>query len=114
MAYKVELAHAAEDDAYAAFVFIGKSSPAAAETWLSGLFRPILSLDTMPSRCPTIREAEEIGHEVRQLLYGKGSGAYRTIFDIDEQSSNGPRVRILRIWHGSRRRLRKDLIDWSA
>jgi plasmid stabilization system protein ParE len=45
-----------------------------------------------------IAEARDIGREVRQLLYG----AYRILFDVQEESSEGPLVRVLRIWHGAR------------
>jgi len=60
------------------------------------------TLAEMPARCPLIAEAEKVGHAARQLLYGKRTGSYRIIFDIEEVSKEGPRVRILRIWHGSR------------
>ena len=66
------------------------------------LFAAIATLSEMPDRCPMIPEADELGHPARQLLYGKRSGQYRIIFDIQEESEDGPRVRVLRIWHGSR------------
>ncbi len=56
----------------------------------------------MPARCPVIPEADELGHPVRHLLYGRRTGVYRVIFDIQEVSEEGPRVRVLRIWHGAR------------
>jgi len=56
----------------------------------------------MPTRCPVIPEADELGHPTRHLLYGKRTGVYRIIFDIQEESEDGPRVRVLRIWHGHR------------
>jgi plasmid stabilization system protein ParE len=111
MAYKVRLTALAEADAYTAFERIRVASPAHAERWLTGLFRAVLSLDEMPTRCPLIPEAEEIGQDIRQLLYGKRSGMQRIIFDMQEQSEEGPRVRILRIWHGSRDRLRAEDIE---
>src|SRR6266851_5337025 len=106
MAYKVRLTALAEADAYAAFERIRAASPAHAERWLTGLFQAVLSLGEMPARCPLIPEAEEIGRDIRQLVYGKRSGIHRIIFDIQEQSDEGPRVRVLRVWHGSRERLR--------
>lgn len=56
----------------------------------------------MPERCTSIPEAEELGHPARHLLYGKRTAQYRSIFDIQETSEEGQRVRVLRIWHGSR------------
>jgi plasmid stabilization system protein ParE len=105
MVYKISVTRLAEDDAYPAFEHIQKSAPIHADRWLRELFAAILSLETLPSRCPIISEAEEIGHEVRHLLYGKRSRTYRIIFDIQEQSDEGPRVRVLRIWHGARDRV---------
>src|SRR5260370_18457847 len=112
MAYKVRVNRPAEDDAYAAFEHIRKHAPIHADKWMTGLFAAILSLDTLPTRCPIIPEGEEVDHEVRHLLYRKRSGTYRIIFDIEAQSEEGPRVRILRIWHGARDRIRvEDLAD---
>jgi plasmid stabilization system protein ParE len=99
MAYRVSLSAPAEADAYGAFERIRKAAPIHAEKWLAGLFAAILSLEDMPFRCPLIPEADELGFPARQLLYGKGRGVYRIIFDIREEERH---VRILRIWHGSR------------
>ena len=105
MAFKVRLTAPAEADAYAAFERIKQESPSHAERWLTGLFNAIKSLNKLPTRCSLIPEAGEIGREIRQLLYGKRSGVYRIIFDIEKKSEEGPRVRVLRIRHGSRDRL---------
>ena len=102
MAYKIRLTSRAESDAYAAYDYIREDAPMRAETWLRGLFKAVFTLEQMPRRCKVIPEAEEIGLEVRQLLYGRTSRSYRILFDIQEDSPEGPRVRILRIWHGSR------------
>ena len=102
MTYEVKLTAPAEADAYAAYEYIRELSPGRAENWLRELFHAIFTLGEMPSRCPLISEAEDIGHPLRQLLYGKRTGTYRIIFDIQEESDEGPRVRVLRIWHGAR------------
>ena len=39
---------------------------------------------------------------------------YRIIFDIQEDSDDGPRVRVLRIWHGSRDQVRREDLEESA
>ena len=75
---------------------------ASAARWLTGLFTAIQTLANMPACCPVIPEADEIGSPLRHLLYGKRTGIYRIIFDIQEDSEEGPRVRVLRIWHGVR------------
>lgn len=105
MAYKVKLTATAEADAYAAYEYIQSLSPRSAEKWLRQLFLTIATLEEMPSRCALIAEAQEIGRPLRQLLYGKRTGTYRVIFDIQEQSEEGARVRVLRIWHGAQDRV---------
>ncbi len=102
MAYKVSLTATAEADAYAAFERIREVAPSHAARWLADLFTAIRTLADMPARCPVIPEADELGRPVRHLLYGKRTGVYRIIFDIQEASEEGPRVRVLRIWHGAR------------
>src|SRR5208283_5329006 len=99
MAYRVSLAEPAEADAYAAFDRIRAAAPAHAERWLIRLFAAISSLDNLPTRCPVIPEAGELGYPVRHLLFGKGNGVYRIIFHINEDERH---VRLLRVWHASR------------
>jgi hypothetical protein len=70
MAYRVSLADPAEMDAYAAFERIREAAPMHAEKWLTDLFEAIFSLDKIPTRCPVIPEAKELGYPVRHLLYG--------------------------------------------
>ena len=107
MAYTVKLTAPAEDDAYKAFEHIREDAPQRAEEWLIGLFQDIDTLNEMPRRCPVIAEARDIGREVRQLLYG----SYRILFDIQEETPDGPLVRVLRIRHGARDRFRVSDLD---
>ena len=99
MAYRVSLAAPAEADAYAAFERIHAAVPRHAEKWLTRLFEAIFSLDKLPTRCPVITEARELGYPARHLLFGKGNGVYRIIFHVQEDEQH---VRILRVWHASR------------
>lgn len=102
MAYAVRLTARAEADAYHAFEYIRQIAPGGAERWQRDLFGAIQTLTEMPKRCPLIPEAEAAGHTVRHLLYGNRTGTYRIIFDAEEDSKEGPRVRALRTWHGAR------------
>ena len=63
------------------------------------LFEAILSLDRLPTRCPVIPEAKDLGYPARHLLFGKGNGVYRIIFHVRENERD---VHVLRIWHASR------------
>ena len=111
MAYMVSLTGSAEADAYAAFEHIREVAPASAARWLTGLFAAIRTLADMPARCPVIPEAEELGQPLRHLLYGRRTGTYRIIFDIQEDSEEGPRVRVLRIWRAVRDALTAEDIE---
>src|SRR4030095_1906470 len=102
MAYTVSLSGSAEADAYAAFEHIREVAPASAARWLTGLFAAIWTLADMPARCPIIPAADELAQRLRHWLYGRRSGTYRIIFDIREDSEEGPRVRVLRIWRAVR------------
>ena len=102
MVYTVSLTGPAEADAYAAFERIREVAPTSAARWLTDLFAAIRTLATLPARCPVIAEADEFGYPVRHLLYGKRSGVYRILFDIQEDAEEGRRVRVLRIWHSAR------------
>lgn len=113
MAYRVSLTRPAEEDAYAAFERIHELAPASADNWLRRLFAAIGTLADMPDRCPVITEADELGYPVRHLLYGKRNGQYRIIFDIQETSDEGPRVRVLRIWPSARDAITAADIDAS-
>jgi plasmid stabilization system protein ParE len=99
MAYRVSLSAPAETDANAAFERVREAAPTHAEKWLAALFWAIFSLEQVPARCPIIAEAEELGYPVPHLLYGKGRGMYRIVFDICEEEQH---VRVLRVWHASR------------
>src|SRR5437899_4973761 len=105
MAYTVSLSGSAEADAYAAFERIRAVAPASAARWLTGLFAAIRTLADMPARCPVIPEADDLGAPLRHLLYGRRTSVYRIIFDMQEDSEEGPRVRVLRIGHGVREAL---------
>ena len=102
MGYKVRFTYRAHADAEAAFERIRDLSPQAAQRWLDGFFAAAMSLADMPARCPLIPEADELSHPARHLLYGKRPAVYRIIFDIQEESEEGPRVRVLRVWYGAR------------
>ncbi len=99
MAYRVSLTAPAENDAYAAFERIREAAPMHAEKWLIRLFQAIMTLEVSPARCAVIPEAKELGFKARHLLFGRGHGVYRIIFDIQEDTRQ---VRVLRVWHGSR------------
>jgi hypothetical protein len=99
MAWRVSLSTPAEADAYAAFERIREAAPMQCRKVAHRLIQSHFSLDEIPARCPVVDEAKELGFPARHLLYGKGRGVYRIIFDIREDEQH---VRVLRVWHGFR------------
>jgi plasmid stabilization system protein ParE len=68
------------------------------ERWWNGLLDALLSLEQQPGpgRGSLLVEAALRTRGLRQILYQ----SHRIVFDLDEQ---GEVVRVLRIYHGSRR-----------
>ncbi|MBV9387244.1 MAG: type II toxin-antitoxin system RelE/ParE family toxin [Chroococcidiopsidaceae cyanobacterium CP_BM_ER_R8_30] len=108
MAFQVDISPSALNDAEAAFLWIRKESPSYAEEWFNGLLEAINSLENFPNRCPLAPESEELGIEIRQLLYRKN----RILFSIapSRETVDGT-VQILRIRHQAQERLKlQDLL----
>ncbi len=71
----------------------------------------MFSLNKLPTRCPVVPEAKELGFPARHLLYGRGNGTYRIIFHVREDERH---VRVLRIWHASRDAITAYDVDESS
>ncbi len=104
MAYPVKVARSAKADAEDAYDWMKtKYSQTKATRWFNGLVDAVYSLEEFPTRCPLAPESEELGIELRQLLYGKGSALYRIVFSIRESATSGEDiVQVYCIWHGAR------------
>jgi plasmid stabilization system protein ParE len=107
LAFRVEIAPSALADAEAAYFWIRAHSASSAESWLNGLIETIHSLEEFPRRCARAPESEELGREVRHLLYGKHPHVYRILFGIVGDDA----VRVYRIRHGARDRLRAEDLE---
>ncbi len=90
--YRVEITRAAERDAISIYEYIERKSPQRAAKWFAEIERQMRTLSQLPTRCPIIPEADEIGAEYRHLIWGN----YRTIFRIE-----GNIVYVLRVIHGA-------------
>lgn len=56
----------------------------AAEKWYAGLSETIESLTTFPHRFPVASEGDVLGSDLRQMVYGIGSSAYRVLYRVIE------------------------------
>ena len=100
MVYAVSLSGRAEADIYEAFGFAYAAAPEVAERWLNRLFDAIFSLEQFPQSCARIPEASHIGRELRQLVFGRRSGAFRIIFeirDVQRYPCGGELIPVLRL-----------------
>ena len=105
MRYRVEISDVAQAEADAAYLWISQFSPDRAAKWYDGLLTAIESLSEFPLRCPIAPENDRFAPELRQLIYGRITSAYRILFTIFESPdpSEDPEVRILHVRHGARR-----------
>jgi plasmid stabilization system protein ParE len=101
MNYRVELAETAKMDIRRQSQWLrDESSSAAAEKWLTGLYKAIDTLKARPSRFPLAVENDKFPGEIRELLYGKRGKRqhkHRIIFTIRDDT-----VYVLYIRHTAR------------
>jgi plasmid stabilization system protein ParE len=98
MEYAVNFTTRAERDLANLYEQINAGHSDAALKWYLGLKKEILSLGTLPFRCPVTPENATLRH----LLYGHGRNTYRVIYRI-----TGRQVDVLHIRHGARRQFRR-------
>ncbi|QDT67580.1 Plasmid stabilization system protein [Planctomycetes bacterium MalM25] len=103
--YEVVITDLAERDIEAAFVWWRDNRSAdQAERWLDSIYPAFASLSEMPERCSRIEESHLYQGDLRQLAFGLGKRpSHRIIIGIREGV-----VEVLRIRHGSQRRLTVD------
>ncbi len=106
MAFRVDLAPRAVTDLDAIAEYIKQSgSFEQAENWFNGAIHAIASLKNMPSRCSVADESEELGREVRFLLYGSRNRAYKVYFSIHHETPSTGAVRVFHVRHWARKGL---------
>ena len=104
MKYQVRLMAAAEQDIESALQWLcDQRATAAANRWFDRLMACIDTLESHPERCRRADESDDVGLDLRELLFGKRRGVWRILFVIDRQTVN-----ILRVRHGARDKLRRE------
>jgi plasmid stabilization system protein ParE len=97
MTYRVIIEPSADRGIREAYRWIADHpSPAAAEKWLRALEKTILTLRTLPHRCPVAAENDKFPEEIRELLHGKRPHRYRIIFTIRQNA-----VHVIYVRHGA-------------
>jgi len=82
---------------YREYILRQSNDSMAADAWWFGLFEAIISLETLPGRCPQIEERDHFDLPLQQLLYA----SHRILFWID-----GHTVHIARVYPSAARALR--------
>ncbi len=97
MAFRVEISPRAFNDLDEIAEYIKqRSSFEQAEKWFNGIIAAIRSLEHLPHRCLVAEESEELGQEVRVLLYGKRDRRYKVYYSVQESPLHRYRPRISR------------------
>jgi plasmid stabilization system protein ParE len=91
--FRVIMQPDAERDALEAFAWIAQDAPETAVQWFEGLYDAIASLSKYPRRCARAPESDDLGREIRQLLYK----SHRVLFVMARDT-----VHVLHIRHMAR------------
>jgi plasmid stabilization system protein ParE len=106
MAFRVEVAPRAFDDLDEIAGYIRRNgSFRQAEDWFNGIIDAIQTLEVMPSRCPIANESEDVGQQVRVLLYGKRNRRYKVYYAIQGRGRTAGTVRVFHVRHRARKAL---------
>lgn len=103
MPYTVRFTHRALADVDAAAAYRARRSATAAVRWQVELLAQVAILEQSPNRCPLADEADDLGLELRELLYGRRRSIHRILFTIEGES-----VIIHRVRHAAQNRLTND------
>jgi hypothetical protein len=77
----------------------------------SASFEEISSLCEMPARCSIAPESEDLGQEVKVLLYGRSKRTYKIFYSIAYETSSTGVVRIFHVRHWARKPLTKNELE---
>jgi len=119
MAFHVEIAPRALEDLDEIADYIKRNASfEQSEEWFNGVFAAIAPLSQMPNRCPIAAESEELGQQVRLLLYGKRNRKYKIFYSVRHATSSSGTVQVFHVRHWARRALSsgelRELIGGSA
>jgi len=64
-----------------------------AQKWFNGIIAAIRTLEDLRHSCPVADESEELGQEVRLLLYGKRNRRYKVYYSVQQTTPSTGTVR---------------------
>jgi plasmid stabilization system protein ParE len=103
MKYNLIIQPPALADLDEAYRWIAERSPENAAHWFNGFLEALHRLEQFPDRCGVAPESEQVGREIRQLLYGRRAGVYRALFVVEKDE-----VHVLHIRHAARSTMTPD------
>lgn len=93
MSYQVRILARAREDVEAYAAWIAERSPRGAARWVDAFEAALTRLESNPFVAPVASESEELGEEVRNIMFRtRGGRAFRALFVVVEDE-----VRVLRI-----------------
>lgn len=98
MSYHIDISARAKRDLDSILAWLAERSPQSAAQWHAALLTKVVTLEDHPERCPLAVEAEQLGVDLRELLFGKRRNVYRILFTID-----GEIVNVHRLYHAARK-----------
>lgn len=98
--YRIVIQPEAQQAIEEAYLWLSHYSQRNARLWIEGLYKAILSLERIPSRCSLALETDFFEQEIRQLIYGKGRNTYKILFTIVDNT-----VQVLLVRHASQKPL---------
>ncbi len=109
MAFRVEISPRAFNDLDEIAEYIKqRSSFEQAEKWFNRIIAEIRTLELSPHRCHLAEESEELGQQVRVLLYGKRNHRYKVYYSVQGTTPSTGAVRVFHVRHWARRSLDAD------
>jgi plasmid stabilization system protein ParE len=109
MAFRVKISPRAFNDLDEIARYIKRqSSFEQAEDWFNGIIAAIRTLEDMPSRCPVADESEELGQEVRLLIYGRRNRKYKVYYSIRRRTRSAGTIQVFHVRHWARKNLNTD------
>lgn len=82
MIRKIIMSPRALNDLDRYYLRASKQAPRTAKIWISRFKRSIASLEKSAERCSIALESRYVSFEVRQLRFGKRTGAFRVLFSL--------------------------------
>jgi plasmid stabilization system protein ParE len=104
MAFRVEISPRAFDDLDEIARYIKqRASFEQAEEWFKGIIAAIRTLEDLPLRCRVADASQQLGQEVRLLLYGRRNRQYKVYYSVRQTTRSTGTVRVFHVRHWARK-----------